>query len=500
MPMPEDASCPHEADNPADLNHVMHIADGTLWNQKQQVGYIAQNGELTFSAAVPTDAISSAGWSACEDGWLALGDDTLFCSCSNGDNAYNVYHALAACGRRFCLGAQLSIMLAVSSSPATAGPSESVVSITTTVSTLPSAPGPVVGPTQTSNAAISEDGKCGASVNQTCMGSSFGDCCSIHGELSLLTMPSSANSSIGWCGNSTDYCAVGNCIVDGEYGACSLTDQASVHKRFKSNVERDTDILGRQNNLGPTCGYPDNTCFNNPAGYCCSVYGWCGNGPEYCGSLSCDGDWGYCSAGDQSNSTVHLINNRTLEARLARRNDMEVVSTVVATVVVATSIVTASSGDGHGGSTTSTTTITTTHTTNVTLTDPINTLITSIGPANTTLPQINNTAIDTNSYLNISAFTATDLTLLPSSAPDAASFSLRSSSHHETVTSTQVIRPSVTETRSGTGNTAFTAAVTSDLAGNHSSAGFKAVEMDGSYLPMLAGLGPTGVFGLALML
>ncbi|QSS63470.1 DNA polymerase III subunits gamma and tau domain-containing protein [Histoplasma capsulatum] len=92
--------------------------------------------------------------------------------------------------------------------------------------------------------AISVDGKC--SLNVSCTGSSFGDCC----------------STSGYCGTGSDWCGVGNCLA----GACEKDD---------GNISFDG-----------TCGplFPGNkTCSGSKFGDCCSVSGYCGTGPDWCG-------------------------------------------------------------------------------------------------------------------------------------------------------------------------------------------------------------------------
>ncbi|KLJ12711.1 hypothetical protein EMPG_12291 [Blastomyces silverae] len=95
---------------------------------------------------------------------------------------------------------------------------------------------------------ISIDGEC--SLNVSCTGSGFGDCC----------------SNSGYCGTGYKWCGVGNCLA----GAC---------EQDKSGISFDG-----------TCGplFPDNrTCFGSIYGDCCSSSGYCGTGPEWCGYGNC---------------------------------------------------------------------------------------------------------------------------------------------------------------------------------------------------------------------
>ncbi|KAL2821417.1 hypothetical protein BDW59DRAFT_150071 [Aspergillus cavernicola] len=110
-----------------------------------------------------------------------------------------------------------------------------------------------------SEATISEDGTCGPSHGDTiCEGSSFGDCC----------------STSGYCGSGLDYCSPGNCVS----GACGANDGATTN-----------------GTCGPDWGYT--TCTNPNFGSCCSIYGYCGGGEDFCGpglcySGDCDADIG----------------------------------------------------------------------------------------------------------------------------------------------------------------------------------------------------------------
>ncbi|SRR6266536_151439 len=73
-------------------------------------------------------------------------------------------------------------------------PTTSVFMGTSSVLTLP-----------TATLMVSVDAKCGPGTGKTCMGSKFGPCC----------------SSKGWCGNTTDYCAVTKCQAG--FGTCWTT-------------------------------------------------------------------------------------------------------------------------------------------------------------------------------------------------------------------------------------------------------------------------------------
>ncbi|KAL4801183.1 hypothetical protein BDV18DRAFT_149844 [Aspergillus unguis] len=97
-----------------------------------------------------------------------------------------------------------------------------------------------------SKTTVSQDGTCGGGT--VCEGSSFGDCC----------------STSGFCGNGLDYCGPGNCIS----GACEANNGATTN-----------------GTCGPDWGYT--TCSNPNFGSCCSIYGYCGDGTDFCGPGTC---------------------------------------------------------------------------------------------------------------------------------------------------------------------------------------------------------------------
>lgn len=96
----------------------------------------------------------------------------------------------------------------------------------------------------------STNGLCGPDNRfATCEGTSWGDCCSLS----------------GFCGSGDAYCGPGHC----HSGAC----------------------IGPQEGVttNGTCGpsWDDLTCDNPSFGPCCSVYGYCGSGPDFCGPGNC---------------------------------------------------------------------------------------------------------------------------------------------------------------------------------------------------------------------
>lgn len=97
---------------------------------------------------------------------------------------------------------------------------------------------------------VSTDGTCGPNHGmKTCMGSTFGSCC----------------SNYGYCGDGTTYCGTGNCFS----GACTGSNQG---------VTEDG-----------TCGPDHNNwlCGDSVYGRCCSTSGYCGNSPAHCDVGNC---------------------------------------------------------------------------------------------------------------------------------------------------------------------------------------------------------------------
>lgn len=106
----------------------------------------------------------------------------------------------------------------------------------------------------------STDGNCGSNsdTDATCLGSTYGDCC----------------SSKGYCGDTSAYCAEG-CQL--EFGECNdgsvqtISTTGSCGSTLTSNV----------------------TCLGSTYGDCCSGKGYCGGNSNYCGS-ECQSGFGNC--------------------------------------------------------------------------------------------------------------------------------------------------------------------------------------------------------------
>lgn len=125
---------------------------------------------------------------------------------------------------------------------------------------------------QNATLSVSQDGSCGASVNQTCLKSTFGNCC----------------SGRGYCGGTNDYCSPTNGCQTA-YGSCTQSSVISVDGR---------------------CGSQDplhQVCIGSEFGSCCSTNGWCGNTTTYCGQ-GCQSSAGTCGG---SGITINTGSNAT---------------------------------------------------------------------------------------------------------------------------------------------------------------------------------------------
>lgn len=68
----------------------MTLSGGILKDAEGRTGYIASNNQFQFDGPPQAGAIYTAGWSVCQNGDLALGDNTTWYQCLSGD-FYNLY-------------------------------------------------------------------------------------------------------------------------------------------------------------------------------------------------------------------------------------------------------------------------------------------------------------------------------------------------------------------------------------------------------------------------
>ncbi|CAJ2505858.1 Uu.00g132520.m01.CDS01 [Anthostomella pinea] len=70
---------------------VLSLKDGETTDAQGRTGYIASNNQFQFDAPVQAGALTTSGFSVCEDNLLALGDSKTFYQCLSGD-FYNLYN------------------------------------------------------------------------------------------------------------------------------------------------------------------------------------------------------------------------------------------------------------------------------------------------------------------------------------------------------------------------------------------------------------------------
>ncbi|RDW70073.1 hypothetical protein BP5796_08470 [Coleophoma crateriformis] len=179
--------------------------------------------------------------------------------------------------------------------------------------------------------APSTDGTCGGSV--TCLGSSFGNCCSLNGY---------CGSDVAHCGNGCQ-AAAGNCTIPA--GQIDVSFDGS-------------------------CG-PHITCVGSQWGNCCSGAGYCGNTTDYCGT-GCQSAYGNCP----STSTLLSTSASTATSLLSSvvsTSTSAVISTSSSTIGSLTSSSTSSSSTSPStkASTSSTSSSTSTGTTTTTSAIPL---------------------------------------------------------------------------------------------------------------------------------
>jgi len=69
---------------------TLALADGTLTDALNRIGYVASNYQFQFDAPPQAGTIYNTGFSACSNGTLALGGSSIFYQCLSGE-FYNLY-------------------------------------------------------------------------------------------------------------------------------------------------------------------------------------------------------------------------------------------------------------------------------------------------------------------------------------------------------------------------------------------------------------------------
>jgi len=143
--------------------------------------------------------------------------------------------------------------------------------------TAPTSTRTSTAPGATGTKKVTTDATCGGTNQYTCLGSSFGNCC----------------SSAGYCGTTSAYCGTGcqsgfgNC---GSNGAVTSAKPASSTKAATPSAAP-AGKVSTDGSCGGTSGF---TCSGSSFGTCCSQYGWCGSTQDHCGA-SCNSAFGTCS-------------------------------------------------------------------------------------------------------------------------------------------------------------------------------------------------------------
>lgn len=145
----------------------------------------------------------------------------------------------------------------------------------------------------TSALTVSNDGNCGASFEQTCLGSRFGDCC----------------SGKGFCGSTSDYCGA-DCQND--FGSCSSANST---------------LISSNGNCGAT-NPEGQICLGSTFGNCCSEKGFCGSTSDYC-STGCQSGYGNCGSNEgDGNNTSSISPSTTAPPALSSSTATGVLTTV----------------------------------------------------------------------------------------------------------------------------------------------------------------------------
>ncbi|KAH9885060.1 concanavalin A-like lectin/glucanase domain-containing protein [Xylariomycetidae sp. FL2044] len=78
----------------------------------------------------------------------------------------------------------------------------------------------------------------------------------------------------------------------------SWSDQSGSSGSIKpSNVSTEVHPPSPKLSTDGRCGIASNSiCYSSSLGSCCSAFGYCGNGPEYCGLPGCQIGWGHCGS------------------------------------------------------------------------------------------------------------------------------------------------------------------------------------------------------------
>ncbi|EDN91239.1 hypothetical protein SS1G_00642 [Sclerotinia sclerotiorum 1980 UF-70] len=158
---------------------------------------------------------------------------------------------------------------------------------------------------------VSDDGSCNADI--TCLGSIYGNCCSIN----------------GFCGSTDAYCGTGCQPGSGTCSGSSTTSTStakaststakastSTAKASTSTTKTSTSAQSTSTQKVSTDGSCSSsiTCIGSSYGDCCSEHGYCGSTIGYCGT-GCQPIAGTCSA--STTSTKKITSTTTTSTAVA---------------------------------------------------------------------------------------------------------------------------------------------------------------------------------------
>ncbi|GJC94983.1 chitin recognition protein [Colletotrichum higginsianum] len=159
------------------------------------------------------------------------------------------------------------------------------------------------GALPTSSLLASVNGECGGLNGRTCLGTSFGNCCSQY----------------DYCGNSAAHCGTG---CKSAFGTCNAGSSSSAGPSVSSSAGTPVSSaastrvsstnpaaatntrLSTSGECGGTAGF---NCLGSNFGDCCSPYNYCGNTTAHC-DTGCQSNFGRCS-GTGANVQVSLNGN-----------------------------------------------------------------------------------------------------------------------------------------------------------------------------------------------
>ncbi|KAI6809940.1 hypothetical protein KC332_g5400 [Hortaea werneckii] len=287
------------------------------------------------------------------------------------------------------------------------------------------------------------------------------------------------------CGDDKDHCAPENCNPSVLYGRCWSSAWNTSTNDNSDHLRRDNPSFGNSS-AAVVMTVHETVTASQSIVYVYDTF----TSPEEDSSKSVA----------QGTSGVPTSSTEVSSVDLSDAHDDFSVSTINFPTVVTASEVLSSSILASMSTSTPTTTITN----KTTLTNPLYPAATTVVTANYTHPNISNTSINTEIFVNISTFRATGLTISSTEVLSTGASSTLETGlvNSETSISSKVIRPSATETEPfNNGPQDFSPAATTNIGGgNHSSEGVKTTGGGGTFYVIAAVLGLAEIGGLMLLL